>query len=82
MPIPNVVPIESNALAVQAARQRLDAGAALSKSDLALLIGLSSKSVDRLVATGKLPEPDLRFNLRTIRWSANSVRKFIDGSPE
>jgi hypothetical protein len=65
---------------IQEARARLDAGAALSKDDLAALIGVSKKSIDRLVKTGSLPGPDLLFNLRTIRWSAKSVRRFIDGA--
>lgn len=64
---------------IQAARDRLDGGAALSRDDLAVLLGVSVKSVDRMAAKGALPAPDVVLNLRCIRWSAKSVRPFIDG---
>lgn len=64
---------------IQAARNRLDVGAALNREDLAILLGVSLKSVDRMVAAGTLPAPDLVMNLRCVRWTAKSVRRFIDG---
>jgi predicted DNA-binding transcriptional regulator AlpA len=61
------------------ARERLNAGAGLAKRDIAALLGVTTKTVDRLVISGRFPRADLRFNARTIRWSARSVRHLIDG---
>jgi hypothetical protein len=61
------------------ARERLDAGAGLTKLDLALLLSVSTKTVDRLIAAGKLPAPDMVFNARLLRWSAKVVRPIVDG---
>jgi predicted DNA-binding transcriptional regulator AlpA len=61
------------------ARERLDTGAGLAKRDIAALLGVTTKTVDRLVIAGKFPRADLRFNARTIRWSARSIRHLIEG---
>jgi predicted DNA-binding transcriptional regulator AlpA len=44
------------------------------------MLGVTTKTIDRLVIAGQFPRADLRFNARTIRWSARSVRHLIDGA--
>jgi hypothetical protein len=61
------------------ARARLDAGAALDYADLSLLLGVSKKSLARMVEAGTIPAPDLCFNKRVLRWSAKLVRPIVDG---
>jgi predicted DNA-binding transcriptional regulator AlpA len=70
----------TNVARLTAARERLDLGAGLSKRDIAAMLGVTTKTIDRLVIAGQFPRADLRFNARTIRWSARSVRHLIDGA--
>lgn len=61
------------------ARARLDGGAALSKEDVSVLLNLSTRTIERMVNKGVLPDPDLCFNLRRVRWANRTIRPFIDG---
>ena len=69
-----MTPTEQIGQDIAAAKARLDAGGALSKSEIALLVGVSVKSLDRWVKSGSFPGPDLIMNQRCIRWSAKVVR--------
>jgi hypothetical protein len=60
------------------ARARLDAGAHLDKGDLAVLLNITTRTVDRWVKDGLLPPADMTVNARTVRWFARSVRPAID----
>jgi predicted DNA-binding transcriptional regulator AlpA len=51
----------------------------LDKQQLAAIIGISTRTVERwLLTPGKLPEP-LRLSTRRLRWTQKSVRDFFDG---
>jgi predicted DNA-binding transcriptional regulator AlpA len=52
--------------------------ALLTKSDVAQLLGVSTKSVDRWVAAGLLPPP-LKITARTLRWPRDTVETAIAG---
>lgn len=68
-----------NPVKIKAARDRLNIGAALSKQDIAALVGVTARSVERWVAEGSFPQPDICIGERLIRWSAAIVRPFVDG---
>lgn len=58
-------------------RARVMAGAPLSIDDLAVWWGCCTKTVRRRMKEGRFPEPDIRINLRVVRWSAELVRPHL-----
>lgn len=61
------------------ARARLDAGAVLSVSDVASLIGVHTKTVRRAIHAGKLPAPDFSLGRKVRGWRAATIRPVVDG---
>jgi predicted DNA-binding transcriptional regulator AlpA len=51
----------------------------LSVTDLARILAVSRRSLERLRAAGKLPRPDLHLG-RSPRWRAETIRRWLDDS--
>lgn len=64
---------------IRSARARMDAGAALSKAEVALLAGVSTRTVDSWMKAGRWPRPDLVFSPRSMKWSPALVRRQLMG---
>src|SRR5262245_10166941 len=62
---------------VRRARVLLDEGGAMRKADVASLVGVTTRTLDNWIAAGTFPRPDLRFSARTLKWSAELVRKHL-----
>lgn len=54
------------------------AEAMLSLDDLAVLLGTSRRSVERLRAAGKLPKPSIVVGSRSARWSRTVIQAWIE----
>ena len=48
-------------------------GPLLSKRDIGELAGVSVRTVDRWIETGRLPAPDVRFSERSVRWREETI---------
>lgn len=51
----------------------------LSSAELARRLRVSRRTIFRLLASGRLPEPT-RLSARTLRWRWQAVRDFLDRS--
>jgi len=47
------------------------------KADLPHLIGMSIRSIDRLISKGQFPKPNARINFRPI-WKKQTILNWID----
>jgi hypothetical protein len=56
---------------------RLRSGLAFSVSDWAEFFSVDPRTVRRWVASGALPEPDVRPTKRTVRWSPRLVERIV-----
>jgi hypothetical protein len=45
--------------------------------DLGRLLGVSDRLIDRLVASGRIVQPDLRFSRRRL-WRSETIRRWLD----
>ncbi|MEY8874925.1 MAG: helix-turn-helix transcriptional regulator [Leptothrix sp. (in: b-proteobacteria)] len=52
----------------------------LSMKDLRALVGRSESSIRDLIAAGRFPQPDYRDGPRCVRWSAGSVRRWLEST--
>jgi predicted DNA-binding transcriptional regulator AlpA len=50
----------------------------LSRADLARVLSVSLRSLDRLQSSGRLPQPDLFLGVRQPRWKSSTVRQWIE----
>lgn len=64
---------------IRSTRARMEAGAALSKAEVALLAGVSARTVDSWMKAGRWPRPDLVFSSRCMKWSPALVRRRLAG---
>jgi hypothetical protein len=69
-------------LTITSVRERIAAGAPLSRADLALYLSVTVRTVDRMIEAGTLPQPDLRYSQRLHRWSARAIRPFLAATTE
>jgi len=51
----------------------------MSIADIAAVLGVTRRSVERLRSSGSLPKPDLRIG-RNLRWRPDTVRTWLDSS--
>lgn len=73
--------IKGGAIAARKAdRLAASVGAMLTLADFAATLKIGRSTAERLLAAGKLPQPDLRLSSRLIRWRASTVERFIAGS--
>ncbi len=49
----------------------------LTKADLAKILRVNSRTIDRMRSAGKLPKPDLLLE-RSGRWRAETIRRWIE----
>ena len=63
---------------INAAKQaRIDLGEELiTATEIAHMLRVSRRTVDRLVQAGHLPRP-IKFNRKLARWRASDIRKFL-----
>ena len=63
----------------QAKQERVarNAGAMLTRQDIADELNVNVRSVARYIASGKLPPPDVRLSKRMLRWRRESVDEAI-----
>lgn len=52
----------------------------LGKAELARYLGISVRSLDRAIAAGLLPRPDLTIG-RSLRWSPETIHRFLKTRP-
>jgi predicted DNA-binding transcriptional regulator AlpA len=52
-------------------------GACWTYADLAGFLRISTRSAKRMVASGRLPQPDVRLGAQVVRWSPRTVEKFL-----
>lgn len=70
---------EREALIKKLERLAANAGALYSTADLALLFGVSTKTIHRWIAKGELPEADVRRSRKTIRWRPTTIQPYLEG---
>lgn len=51
----------------------------LSLADIAAVLGVTRRSVERLRSAGTLPQPDLKIG-RSLRWRPDTVREWLDST--
>ncbi len=52
-------------------------GAVYGPGEVAALLGVSTRSLERYIAAGTFPPPDLRLSKRCLRWTARTVEGAI-----
>ena len=64
----------------QAKQERVarNAGAMLTRQDIADELNVNIRSVARYIAAGTLPPPDVRLSKRMLRWRRESIDKAIE----
>lgn len=63
----------------RAARLAESVGAVYRLDDVADLLQIGKRTAERLLAEGKLPQPDIRLSRRCLRWRESTISKFING---
>lgn len=60
------------------APSRVARGCMLRAADVADLIGISDRTLWRLVEKGSFPKPDVRLSRKLVRWSVAVVRQWLE----
>jgi excisionase family DNA binding protein len=60
-------------------KKRFDPGDLIGRKPAAELLGISTRTLDRLCAAGKIPEP-LRYGQRCVLYSKRALRKYLEAA--